>query len=186
MSALFLSFPAEAMLGLKVGSNAPNIQLSQVGGGKFDLHKQSKATVLVFYRGSWCPYCLKQLVSIDKEIMLAVGKANAELVAISVDRLAVAEKMQKKNGFKFTTLSDPKATSLQSYNIANKLPPELVSKYKNSYKIDVEADSGEKHHLVAHPAVFIVKDKKIVFSDVHENYKERTENKKIVAALKAL
>lgn len=171
-------------LGLPANVRAPNIHAAKVGGGRFHLSDETKTTILVFYRGSWCPYCIKQLVSIEKEVIGELGKANAQLVAISVDRIEVAERMQKKNGFSFIVLSDSQATSLQDYRIANTLTPSLVKKYKNAFKIDVEADSGEKHHMVAHPAVFVVKDGKIIFADVHENYKERTDNKDILAAIR--
>jgi len=58
-----------------------------------------------------------------------------------------------------------------------------VTKYKSSYKIDVEGYSGENHHMVAHPAVFIIKDGKVSFADAHLDYKKRTENSKILEAL---
>ena len=56
----------------------------------------------------------------------------------------------------------------------------MVAKYKSSYKIDVEGDSGEKHHIIAHPAVFIIENGKIIYVDVHTNYKERTKNSEIL------
>ena len=91
--------------------------------------------------------------------------------------------MKDEYKFSFTVLSDPKAKSLQAFNIVNKLDDKLVKKYKASYKIDVEADSGETHHMVAHPAVFIIKNGKIAFADVQTDYKVRTDNQDILKAL---
>jgi len=91
--------------------------------------------------------------------------------------------MKRNNNFSFTVLTDPKAKSLKAFNIINKLSDDLVAKYKSSYKIDVEGDSGESHHMVAHPAVFIIKDGKVSFADVHLDYKKRTENSMILEAL---
>lgn len=37
--------------------------------------------------------------------------------------------------------------------------------------------------MVAHPAVYVVKDGKITYADIHTNYKERTKNEEILNAL---
>ena len=118
------------------------------------------------------------------DLVKALGEQKVNLVAISVDRHEVAKKMRRKHKLDFIVLSDPKAKSLKAFNIVNQLSRDTVSKYKNAYNIDVEADSGEKHHMVAHPAVFIVKDNIVIFSEVHTDYKQRTKNSDIIAALK--
>ncbi|EQC48895.1 redoxin [Bacteriovorax sp. BSW11_IV] len=169
--------------GVKVGANTPVKELKTISGKKLNLVDNTKNYVLVFYRGSWCPYCMKQLDSIQSEVVPKLDKKTT-LVAISVDKDSVAKKMKKKRDYSFEVVSDPKASSLMAFKIANKLDDELVEKYKSAYKIDVEGDSGEKHHIVAHPGVFIVKNGKIVFADVHTNYKERTENSVILKELK--
>lgn len=186
--ALMLTLPLVGLTmdGIQVGDTAPNFELSDTNGNKFTLDKQTKITVLVFYRGSWCPYCVSQLKTIETDVINVIDKSKVQLVAISTDKPSVATAMVRKLGFTFPVLSDPKANTMKDYKIANQLSAELVEKYKNSYKIDVEGDSGETHHIVAHPAVFIIKNKKIVFSDVHIDYKKRTDNQKILAALKAL
>ncbi len=169
--------------GLKVGHLAPELILPQTDGKTFTLSEVKKKVVIVFYRGSWCPYCVKQLNQIQKELIPKLE--NTQLIAISVDRPMIAKKLKDKFKYSFQVLSDPKATSLKNFKIANKLDDTLVKKYKNSYKIDVESDSGETHHLVAHPAVFIISaDKKVVFADIHINYKQRTKIAHILKALK--
>lgn len=170
------------MTGLPVGTSAPNLELSTTEGDKINFSKLAKDTVVVFYRGSWCPYCIKQLSAIEKDVISKMGE-NAQLLAVSVDQLSVAKKMKAKQKYNFMVVSDPKAQSLKAFNIANKLDDKLVKKYKASYKIDVEADSGETHHIVAHPAVYVIKNGKISFVDVQVNYKKRTDNMEILKAL---
>ncbi len=169
--------------GLKVGDRVSNFSVKTSTGKDFTLNDIDSKTVIVFYRGSWCPYCVKQLKDLESKLLPKLE--DVKLIGVSVDRLAVAQKMKSKLKLNFTVLSDPKAATLKSFKIVNKLDDELVEKYKNSYKIDVEGDSGETHHLVAHPAVFIVsKDKKVLFSDVHVNYKQRTSIDKILSFFK--
>ncbi len=173
---------ANSVEGLAVGENTPVTTIKTVDGTDIDFKNTKNEYVLVFYRGSWCPYCMTQLKSIQSDLMPKL-KENQKLVAISVDKKIVAKKMKGKFDFNFHVVSDPKANLLTSFKIANKLSDDLVKQYKNSYSIDVEGDSGEKHHIVAHPAVFIVKDGKIKYADVHTNYKERTKNEEILKNL---
>jgi peroxiredoxin len=171
------------MVGLKVGALAPDLAIGDTDGKSFNFSKQSKTTIAVFYRGAWCPYCMTQLKSIQDDLAGSIG-TKVQIVAISVDQLRIAKKMKRNFKLSFTVLSDPKAKSLSAFKIINKLSDELVKKYKTSYKIDVEADSGETHHMVAHPAVFIIENGKIIFADINLDYKKRTPNSKILDVLK--
>jgi peroxiredoxin len=174
---------AFAITGLEKGDNVPNITLKDTAGNSFNLAKQDKTTVVVFYRGSWCPYCVKQLKSINSEVIGKLDSKSMQLVAVSVDRPKVAMKMKRNFKLNYPVLSDRTASSLKAFKIVNKVDGNLVKTYKNSYKIDIEADSGETHHMIAHPGVFIIKDSKIIYADVHTNYKERTKNTEILNAL---
>lgn len=182
MLLLMLSSQAFALTGLKVGDKTPQIDLRTLEGKKINLESSQKK-VLLFYRGAWCPYCMKQLKSVEKNILQKIKSNKAEIYVVSVDSKKVASKMKRNHKFNLNVISDPKAKVLKAFNIVNKLDDKLVEKYKNSYGIDVEADSGEKHHMVAHPAVFIVQNGKVLFADVHKNYKQRTDNQTILSEL---
>lgn len=181
IALVFLMNSAFALTGLKVGDKTPITSLKAISGEELNLEKGTN--VLVFYRGSWCPYCVTQLKNIKSYLEPKLEGKNIKLIAVSVDQEKVAKKMKRNFNFSFDIVSDPKAETLKKFKIVNKLEDKLVKKYKNSYGIDVEADSGEDHHLVAHPGVFIVADGKIIFADVHVNYKQRTNNKDILKAL---
>jgi len=165
--------------GLKKNDSVPTNTVETIDNNKVDLLNSKKEIILVFFRGSWCPYCMSQLKSIESEIMPKLKK-NQHLIAISVDKSEVAAKMIRKFNYTFDVISDPKAKLLRAFKIANKIDDDLVKKYKNSYSIDIEGDSGETHHIIAHPAVFILKNGKIKYADVHVNYKERTKNEEIL------
>ncbi len=179
---LLFSISSYALEGLKIGSSVPDISLKDIDGKTVDLTANNKKSIIVFYRGSWCPYCMTQLKGLQMDLLPKVGD-RANLYAVSVDKPSTAKRMRDKFKIQFPVISDSKAKSLKAFNIINKLDEALVKKYKSSYRIDVEGDSGEKHHMVAHPAVFIISKGKIVFSDVHVNYKQRTENSKILAQI---
>jgi peroxiredoxin len=169
--------------GVNIGDNVPVKKVKTIYGKILNLSDSKYEYVLVFYRGSWCPYCVNQLKSIESDILPNI-KPKQKIVAISVDKNVVAKKMKSKFKLNYEIVSDPKAQLLRAFNIANKIDDELVKKYKNTYSIDIEEDSGEKHHIVAHPAVFIIKNGKIKYKDIHINYKERTKNEEIIKNLK--
>ena len=70
-----------------VGTDAPDADLPDLEGKDVTLHAiiAGKRTVLIFYRGSWCPYCnahLSDLVTVEEELR----SLGYQIVAISPDR----------------------------------------------------------------------------------------------------
>lgn len=108
------------------------------------------------------------------------------MVAISVDIVEEGLKTSGKEQLTSTIISDPDAKILDAYKVKFQVPDELVAKYKNEYKIDLEAASGKKHHFIAVPAVYVVDEKaEITYAFVDENYKVRAPEADIIKAVKA-
>ncbi len=179
---LFLIQSSFALEGLKVGAKAPILEMKSTQGEVIDL-SSSTPTVLVFYRGAWCPYCMKQLKELSSDLSPKV-KGKARLVAISVDPKKVAAKMKERYGLSFDIVSDPKGKILKDFNIVNEVSMDLSKKYKSTYEFEIKDNKGQIQTMIAHPAVFIVKAGKITFADIHKNYKERTDNQLILKSLK--
>src|SRR4051812_28482200 len=68
----------------KPGDKAPNFELPDAHGRNFILAERlaQGPAVVVFYRGRWCPYCIAQLVELEKA-RPEFEKLGATLVAIS-------------------------------------------------------------------------------------------------------
>jgi peroxiredoxin len=146
---------------------------------------KAKPAVLIFYRGGWCPYCNVHLGALAKveDQVLAAGY---QMFAISPDQPSKLKATPEREKLGYRLLSDHKAEAAQALGIAFKVPSGLVAKYKNEYKIDLEAASGETHHLLPHPAVFIVgTDGVIRFAHVNPDYQNRLTPEQILAAIKA-
>ena len=63
---------------------------------------------------------------------------------------------------------------------------ETVEKYKG-YGIDLEKSSGETHHILPVPAVYLVDQSGLIkFSYVNPNYKVRLESGVLLAAFESL
>ena len=178
---LFLIQSSFALEGLKVGAKAPMLEMKSTQGKVIEL-SSSTPTVLVFYRGAWCPYCMKQLKEINSELSAKL-EGKAHLVAISVDPRKVAAKMKERYVLNFDIVSDPEGKILKGFNIVNEVNMDLSKKYKSTYEFEIKDSKGHIQTMIAHPAVYIVKSGKIIFADIHKNYKERTENKLILKSL---
>lgn len=173
--------------GLAAGTKAPDFDTKDLSGNGLKLGElqQKGPVVLVLYRGGWCPFCNIQLKSLEREVVPELAKATGTLVAISVDRPDNGTATQKENGLTFRIVSDPNAEILAKYKAKFVVPEELVKKYKDEYKIDVEGASGEKHHIIAVPSTYVIDAKgTIVYAHVDENYKVRAPNADVIAAVK--
>ena len=71
---------------LLTGENIPQVKLPDAHGQPFDLSAAvaAKPTILIFYRGGWCPFCSKQLAGLQ-EIEGDLVKMGYQLLAISTD-----------------------------------------------------------------------------------------------------
>ena len=111
---------------------------------------KGRPAVLVFYRGGWCPYCMRHLSALA-EVHAALAEAGFSLIALSPDRPEKLRARPVTAEAPFRLLSDSEAQAAQAFGIAFKVDDALVAKYRDSYGIDLEGDSGQTHHLLPHP-----------------------------------
>ncbi len=71
---------------LKVGDTIPDVSVRNEADQPVALRQlvAVRPTVLIFYRGGWCPYCTRHLKALSG-IEADLNKAGAQLVAIAVD-----------------------------------------------------------------------------------------------------
>ena len=67
----------------------------------------SGTSVLVFYRGAWCPYCNIALSAYQEQLLPQLTGRGIPLVAISPQKPDGSLSMQQKNDLAFTVVSDP-------------------------------------------------------------------------------
>ncbi len=168
---------------LSIGATVPSLTLQSVDGRAFDLDGaiKSQPTILIFYRGGWCPYCnrhLGQLQTIEPKLL----DLGYRILAISPDRPAKLAESMDKHKLTYTLLSDHTMKASRSFGIAFRIDGSTFAKYKG-YGIDLEEASGQKHHLLPVPSVFIVgTDGVIKFSYANPDYKVRLAPKDLLKA----
>lgn len=171
---------------LLIGTAVPALTLADAEGNAFDLNAAiaKQPTAIIFYRGGWCPYCnvhLGQLQTLDPELR----KLGYQIIAVSPDRPAELAKSDETLDLSYTLLSDHAMQAALAFGIAFRVDDATIEKYKG-YNIDLEAASGEIHHLLPVPSVFLVgTDGKIAFSHANPNYEVRLAPEVLLAAAKA-
>jgi|SaaInlStandDraft_1057018.scaffolds.fasta_scaffold01677_12 peroxiredoxin len=169
------------------GTALPKVELEKPNGSQVDLSGLigPKGAVLIFYRGGWCPYCNKQLSQL-RTIEAEIKKLGLPVLAISADQPSKLKKPKGMEDSWVQLLSDRKMMAAKALGIAFRVDDSLFKKYLG-YGIDLEDSSGEKHHLLPVPSVFLVNSKKnIAFSFVHPNYKVRLSSELVLAAAKSM
>ncbi len=190
-SSVFHVFAAPAPSASEVrplleGMSVPDVKVTDTDGSPFSLKAllMQKPSVVVFYRGGWCPYCSAQLAGL-KDIEKPLTKAGYQILAVSPQSLAQLNEQKLEETFAARLLSDASLSALNGFGISYYVDAETAKKY-DSYNIALTNDSSGKPVLPA-PAVFIVDKQGVVqFSYVNPDYKVRPSPKLILAAAEAL
>ncbi|WP_318641117.1 peroxiredoxin-like family protein [Flavobacterium ardleyense] len=173
---------AEDVSPLLIGEILPEASLQNADGKVLKLSTilSQKPTVMVFYRGGWCPYCNKQLsglVDIEKEIL----ELGYQIIAISPDDYKNLKNTEEKEKIKYSVLSDQGGKFIKEIGIAFSTPASLTDYISSKSQI------GKTSDVMPVPTVLIVdKAGKILFEYINPNYKERLSGELLLAVLKTL
>jgi peroxiredoxin len=171
-----------------VGMTMPDGDLLDVDGIRTSLAetRDGQATVLVFYRGAWCPYCNITLRTYQSELVPALADQDVRLIAISPQAPDGSLSMQEVNELTFTVLSDP------GNQIAGKLgiltrPTDDTRDAQANMGIEIAAGNADGTDSLPMPTVVIVDAAGVIrWIDVHPDYATRTETAQILGALAAI
>jgi len=169
---------------LNVGAKMPSFSLKDSNGKTIesvDLLKQANL-VVVFYRGSWCPFCNLYLRNLQKNLA-PIKAAGGNLVAVSVENPDNSLSVAKKNELGFTVLSDPGLTVARKFGIVYQMPKETDELYKSRGLNVAEHNQMEKAELPL-SATYIVNQKgEIVYAFLESDYKQRAAPEVIIEKL---
>jgi len=159
---------------VSVGEEAPDFTLEDMQGNQVSLSatRGKMPTVLVFYRGYWCPFCAHQLSELRS---LLKPDEHVRILAVSVDDHEKTKQLTEKiaadgNGsVNYTMLSDPGHKIIDAYGLHD------------------PAYDGKRFDGIPHPAVYVIdKNGRVAWAKVESDYKVRPSNADIRAALESL
>jgi peroxiredoxin len=166
---------------LLIGEKIPNLSLKSPKNEDIkiaDLFKDKK-TVLIFYRGGWCPYCNLHLAAMS-EAEKQILDLGYQIIAVSPDAPENLKITQVKEKLNYTLLSDSKGELIKAVGIAYEAPEyykSLVNKSSN----------GINSGYLPVPSVFVVNsDSSILFEYISPDIKHRITSELLVAVLKNL
>ncbi len=173
--------------GLKVGDKAPSFTLPNAFGKQVSLQTalDSRPVVLMFYRGSWCPFCNLQLHAMQK-VVPQIKQHGASLIAVTPQRPDKSLEQVKKSKLPFEILSDLDSKVMKAYKLYFEVPPDLIEVYKK-FELDLADYNGSGRYVLPVPGTFVIDRQGVVravFADT--DYKKRMEPRDILAALEFL
>lgn len=172
---------AEDISPLLIGETIPNIVLKAPDASDHSMLDilSEKPTVILIYRGGWCPYCNVQLAEIqgaESEII----KLGYQIVAISTDSPENLQLTHENNKLNYSLYSDGDGTFIKALGIAYKAPERSIEKLK-------KYSDGLNHGILPVPSVFVADTSGIInFEYINPNYKTRPGADFLLAVLKEL
>ena len=145
---------------LEPGDKAPDFTIKDLEGKLHQLYDylNGQKTVLLFYRGEWCPICNLQLHSLQEKLA-EFQEANAQILAISTDTPENTQKLVGKHNLGFPVLAGLGHEAAEAYDLFF---------------------SEEKSH--AQPAVFILRpDGTVVYASLQSGPMGRPSNDDLLA-----
>lgn len=172
---------AEDISPLLYGEKVPEGVLTTPNG---ENHKVSgiiekKRTVLLVYRGGWCPYCNAHLAEIQ-QAESQILELGYQLIAISPDSPENLKPTNEKHKLNYSLYSDPDGGYLKKLGLIYKAPE------KYSDMLSKRSDGKNKGFLPV-PAVFVVNTSgTILFEYINPDYSTRISAELLLAVLKEL
>jgi peroxiredoxin len=173
---------------IALGAQLPDAELLDVHGAATTLLSalDGRRTVLVFYRGAWCPFCNIALRAYQTGLLPALTERGIGLIAVSPQTPDGSLTMQEKNDLGFTVLSDPRNALATAAGILT-APSEEARAMQLEHGLDLTAVNADGTTTVPMPTVTILDpDGTVRWIDVHPNYATRSEPAEILAALDTL
>lgn len=147
---------------LAVGDSVPDGILSTIKGKDVELRKliAQKPSVLIFYRGGWCPFCnlqMDQLVKIEPKLT----EMGYQILAISPDKPQNLKESLGKHHINYTLLSDRSMEITRKFGLAYRVSQETLTKMQNR-GISLDSSTGNNLHMLPVPAAYVVDQKGVI------------------------
>lgn len=172
---------AEDISPLLNGETVPNAMLTSPDGKKFQLKEivGQKPTVLLFYRGGWCPFCNAHLLEIQG-VQNQVVNLGYQIIAISPDSPQNLIATDEKQDLAYSLYSDAEGKLIKAMGLAFKAP----ERYSGML---LEKSGGLNPGFLPVPAVFVLDTSgKILFEYINPDYKTRLKADMLMAVLKSI
>ena len=180
---------AEAVQPVEVGQAAPAFTVRKVDGSDFhfDPRAKQRPTVIITFRGGWCPFCNVQLQEL-RHVVPELKASGYDVLFLSADRpeILYSSLKDENQDLDYTILSDADMQASSALGIAFRVPEENIQRMA-SMGLDLEKATGNALHALPVPAVFVIDTSGIVrFTYANPDYRVRLSADKVRAAAMGL
>ena len=169
----YSSFSHLAPPKISVGDKLPDIQLANTKGELLTndtLFK--KPSVLLFYRGNWCPLCMVQIKEIVAQYQ-TLEQMGVDVFMISPQPSAQTKKLADKFDVAFEFLVDKDLTASTTLG--------LLSKNGTPTGLEVLGYDSD----TVRPSILILdQEQRVIYADITNNYRVRPEPEEFIQVLK--
>lgn len=165
---------------LLIGEKIPNTKLQDISGKEVETNTLfDKKTVLIVYRGGWCPYCNAQLADMQ-EIEKEIASLGYQIIAVSPDAPFFLKETDGKGNLGYTLFSDSNGNFSKTIGIAF-ASPEKYGKMLGKYS------DGKNTNWLPVPTVYVLNAKQeIEFLYINPDYSKRLQGNLLLSVLKSL
>ena len=171
--------------GLQVGDNAYLFEAVNQNGEKVRLSEYLPMgkTVIIFYRGHWCPVCNKHLQAVQDSLEMIYEKG-AQVIAVSPEKPFFLKKTSDKTGAKFTIVHDEDFKVCDAYGVTFSPDADQIKLYNTMLGADLENAHSDDSQRLPIPATYIVDQLgKVIWRHFDPDYKKRSSVKDILMHL---
>ena len=170
---------------LGVGASLPgDIKVKLADGSDFDLNSAfaRQPTVLIYYRGGWCPFCNAHLRDLQQSIP-ALKQMRYQLLAVSTDTVEALASYEQTSELDYQLLADPGLELATSLGIKFKVVTEYID-HLSSLPPGRAFDLSERNNgYLVTPAAFILDQNGVVqFAYANNNYAVRISQEALLKA----
>ena len=177
ISSAQIADKAEDISPLLIGEKIPNQNLISVDDKSVSTTEIfNKKTVLIVYRGGWCPYCNSQLMDMQ-EIESQIIELGYQIVAVSPDSPKFLKETTTEDKLNYQLFSDSDGKFSQALGIAFKREKPKLEKYSE----------GKNPGFLPVPTVYVLNEnREIEFMYINPNYSKRLKGDLLLSVLKNL
>ena len=147
---------------LEVGDKAPAFTVYRVDGApyRFDPGALERPTLLITFRGGWCPFCNAQLSGL-RNVLPEIRQGGMDVLFLSGDRPEILYSSLQQDtqdsiaGRDYELLSDAELEAASALGIAYRVPANTKDSYEQRGR-DMARSSIDLHGALPLPSVFIV------------------------------
>jgi peroxiredoxin len=178
---------AEEVTPVEVGETVPDVTLKDPFGNDVELRNlaSQKPSLVIFYRGGWCPYCnthLSQLAEIEEQLY----DMGIQILALSPDQPSYLKESTMEHNLNYKLLSDSDMNASKQFGLAFKVDTTTVNRYKRN-GLDLAERSGYDHYMLPVPAAFFVDTTATIrYRYYNPDYTVRIDNEELLTTVKEL